>query len=312
MAKVYKTTPVGRIVSGSRPIGALEISKDDRTGLPKKRKDDPNLNVEESYIGLAFAKTDPAWIAHKAELMAVDRQVHPSFFDAQGQRIPQMAFADKIIDGDGYNKKGKLHSEKEGYAGHEVLMLSTGFAPSLVIHNGTSWVETPMGSIKCGDYVMAFYSTDTNKSTESPGMYRNLDKIAFCWAGKEIVGGVDADTAFGAPPPAPPGAVTTPQAPALNTPPPAAPAAPVAAPPPAAPASPPPAAPPVAPYTGFMDPAAAAPAAPGAPPPPAPPAPAAPAGPVMTAAANGTTYEAYIGAGWTEQQIIDAGFMLPR
>lgn len=42
---------------------------------------------------------------------------------------------------------------------------------------------------------------------------------------------------------------------------------------------------------------------------PAPPsAPVAPTGPVMTATAT-CTYEQYIGAGWNDQQLIDAGFM---
>ena len=50
-------------------------------------------------------------------------------------------------------------------------------------------------------------------------------------------------------------------------------------------------------------PAAAAPAAPA----PAAPAPAAPVALTMTAAANGTTYEAYVAAGWTDEQMIQGG-----
>ncbi|AUR93219.1 protein of unknown function DUF2815 [Vibrio phage 1.185.O._10N.286.49.C2] len=54
----------------------------------------------------------------------------------------------------------------------------------------------------------------------------------------------------------------------------------------------------------------AAPAAPAAPVPPVPPAPAAPAAPAtltMTAAANGMTYQQYIDAGWSDDQMIQAG-----
>lgn len=287
MAKVFKSTPVGRIVTGSNPIGSTVQGKDDRTGALKYWKDG-TTPLMETFVGLAFAKTDPAWIAHKAEIMAMDRAACPAYFDAAGNRIPQMLFADKIIDGDGYDKKGKHRALKQGYAGHEILMCSSGFAPELVKHDGARWVPTPEGSIKCGDYVQVYYGSEPNGSTDSPGMFRNLEKIAFAWAGDAIVGGVDANDAFGAPPPAPAGALTTPQAPALTAPPPAAP--PVA---PAAPAAPP--------HAGYM--------AAGAPPPP--PAPAAPAGPVMTATAT-STYEGYIGAGWTEAQIIAGGFMLPR
>ena len=54
----------------------------------------------------------------------------------------------------------------------------------------------------------------------------------------------------------------------------------------------------------------AAPAAPAAPVPPVPPTPAAPAAPAtltMTAAANGMTYQQYIDAGWSDDQMIQAG-----
>lgn len=78
--------------------------------------------------------------------------------------------------------------------------------------------------------------------------------------------------------------------------------APVA--PPAAPAAPTP--PPAAPQAPAQ--AAAAPAAPTPPTPPAPPAaPAAPAQLIMTAAANGVTYEQYKAQGWSDEQMIAAG-----
>lgn len=65
-----------------------------------------------------------------------------------------------------------------------------------------------------------------------------------------------------------------------------------------------PAAPPAAP-------AGPGPTAPTTAAPPAPPAPttAAPAGPRMTAAANGISYEAYRGQGWTDEQLIANGLM---
>ena len=70
------------------------------------------------------------------------------------------------------------------------------------------------------------------------------------------------------------------------------------------PASPAPAPTPAAP----QPPASPAPApTPAAPQPPVPPAPAAPATLTMTAAANGMTYQQYVDAGWSDDQMIQAG-----
>src|SRR5690606_3465649 len=67
------------------------------------------------------------------------------------------------------------------------------------------------------------------------------------------------------------------------------------------------AAPAAAPQQGFMG---------GAPTPPAPPTPSAPPAPpvapvmVMTAAANGVTYDAYKANGWTDDQLIQNGLAI--
>jgi hypothetical protein len=102
-----------------------------------------------------------------------------------------------------------------------------------------------------------------------------------------VGGGIDASAVFGgAPAFGPPGAAAPPVY---------QPAPPVYQPAPA------PVAANVQPHPGFLTPGAA--------PPPAPPMPPAPAR-QMTAAANGVTYEAYIAAGWTEQQLRENGLML--
>lgn len=89
--------------------------------------------------------------------------------------------------------------------------------------------------------------------------------------------------------------------------------APVAAPPPAAPPAAP-GAPGAPPYHGYaqVPGVPAPPAAPAAPmPPPAPPAPIVPAGPIMTAKAGGATYESFKSQGWSDEQMIRDGYMLP-
>lgn len=50
---------------------------------------------------------------------------------------------------------------------------------------------------------------------------------------------------------------------------------------------------------------------PAAPAPPAPPAPAPPVGRQMTAKAAGATYESFIASGWTDEMLIQHGYMLP-
>lgn len=52
-----------------------------------------------------------------------------------------------------------------------------------------------------------------------------------------------------------------------------------------------------------------APAPPAPEPAPAPPAPAAPTGPIMTAKANGLSYQSFIDKGWSEDQLIEHGYM---
>lgn len=296
------TSPTGRLVFGD--AYTMEVQKD-TNGQPKIGKD--GTPVMQIVLGVAIAKNDPAWPAFDQKLLADDRAAWPQFFGPDGNLLPGVAFARKIIDGDGFDKKGQPYSRKEGYAGCWVLKVATGYPPAVVQHDGRQWVQGPAGLVKRGDYVMVECSSTSNQSTQTPGMYRNLTQVAFVSKGQPIVGGTDPNEAFGAAaPPIPPGGSATPQAPAAPPPATQAPAAPYSPPPAAAPApaaAPP--SPPAEPYAGYMAPPPA-PAAPAAAPPPAP-----PAGPVMTATAT-TTYDAYIAAGWTEAQLVASGFMLPR
>lgn len=303
------TSPTGRFVFGD--AYTMEVQKD-TNGQAKIGKDgQPVLQI---VLGVAIPKNDPNWPAFDQKLLADDRAAWPQFFGPDGNLLPGVAFARKIIDGDGFDKKGQPYARKEGYAGCWVLKVATGYHPAIVQHDGRTWVPAAPGLVKRGGYVMVEVSSTSNQSQQTPGMYRNLTQIAHVSTGLAIVGGTDPNEAFGAAaPPVPPGGSATPQAPAAPpatqapaapySPPPAAAPAPVAAPPSPAAASPATA----EPYDGYMAPPPA-PAAPAAAPPPAP---AAPAGPVMTATAT-TTYDAYIAAGWTDALLVSSGFMLPR
>lgn len=287
------TTPTGRLVWGD-PFKAEPVI-DDQTKRQKIGADGQPM-IEYAF-GVAFAKTDPAWPPFRAMLKAADRAAWPQYHGPDGEVLPGVKFADKITDGDGYNSKGQPHSAKDGYAGHWVVKFASRFPPTVFRHDGAQWVQlTDPGALKCGDYIQVAGSTQTNGSAQSPGMYRNVSMVAFIGHGVPILKTANPNETFGGPPVLPPGASAQPQAPApMPGAPPAPPAAPGA--PPMPPQAPQPPAPPAAP-----------PAPPPAPPAP-PPAPPAPPARTMLPAAGATTYEAFIAAGWTDAQLIQAGMM---
>lgn len=293
------TTPTGRLVWG-KPYELR--TKTDRNNQPKIGKD--GQPMQSCDIGVAFPKSDPATAGFIQTLRAADRAAWPQFHGSDGMPV-RSDFADKITDGDSAvpNKKGKIPNQQEGYPGHWIVSFGSSFLPAcyewgLIPGGGgrEGWVRTPEGKIKPGDYVIVGGSTVTNKSAESPGMYRNLNMVGLVSHGQPIVSAQrDPNEVLGAARPvAPAGSSTTPIAPAPMP----APAAPVAAstsgPAPSPTAS-------AGNYTGFMDTPA--------PPPPAPPP--APTGPIMTAKAQqaGYTYDALKAGGWTDDQMRQHGYL---
>lgn len=279
------TTPVGRAVGGD-PYKMTQ-GKDSKTGLPKLKTD--GSPMMSSYLALAIPKGDPAWPAFKA---MCDGEATKAWPNGQAQH-PQ--FASKIEDGDSTipNKKGKRNCDREGFPGHWIVKLGSGFAPEVFVWltaaeataqqrvaPGTAaidnWYPSASGEVKIGDYVSVAGSIDSNKSADSPGMYMNLNKIALERVGEAISVGVDAATAFGTRGPGN-------AAPAASTPTPAAttPPSPTAggtdAPPP--------------PHTTYMDP------------------PAPPTGPVLAAKANGASYQSFIDKGWTDDTLRQHGYL---
>lgn len=251
----------------------------------------------------------PDFESQKALLDGDARAAWPQFFT--GQRPPNLnfsaslpadcsnpKFANKILDGDGYDEDGKPLSERDGWAGCWIVKVSNGFAPKVQEWGSGGWVETVHTGriIRPGNIVTISGDCASNQSTTSPGMYMNVDHVAFEDEGRHITvsGGVDANTALGqrGAPANPPASTGVASAPAAN--PPAA----AAGNPPSTTASAPP-------YSAYREAGAGA----GAPPPPGAGAPPPPAGPQMTAAAT-TTYEEYIKAGWNDQQLRDNGLMV--
>jgi hypothetical protein len=275
-------TPVGRMVSG-HPMESSPVI-DDRTKAPKLDKNGAPLMS--TYIGLAIPKGQEAnWYDTEwgKQIYAVGAAAWP----AGEYRSP--IFAWKVTDGDSRvpNKKGKIPAEREGWPGHWILHCSTMYSTLRCYHVGQyapHQVIQRKDEIKRGDYVRLQLSVRGNNPSESPGVYVNPELFELTRAGILIESeGANAEEAFGS---------TAPQLPAgalVDT----------------AIADPNPA---VTPNQEFVTNAAGTTA------PPPPPAPDAPPPPpasthMMTAKANGATYEAMIAKGWTDDLLIQHGMM---
>lgn len=301
-------TITGRVVQGDAHKPGSQ--RKDSTGAPKFRKDgQPDCPF---YLAVAIPKNpsarlvipgNPSYEEEKQKLDAAARAAWPNLFQ-QGYQRPQglqfpaglaadctsPKFANKIIDGDGFDEDGKPNSAKDGWAGCWVVKVSNGFAPRCVEWNN-GWVDmTPHGrQIQPGDYVTVSGTCESNKSTQSPGMYLNFDIVSFEQEGERIVysSAVDADAALGnRGNPSASGTANT--APAANN----GDAAHGTA--GSTTASAPS-------YSGYREDAP--------PPPPGEDAPPPPSGPQMTEKAGGKTYESFIAAGWSDAQLRQHGYI---
>ena len=304
--KAQILTPIGRIVQGDARKG----NDKDKKGVPYKYKSGPNMGqpYNKYFIAIAIPKTEQTRFGIKEDGQS---QFAPCDIWAIAKRValsgwPELTtqrndFSWKIVDGDGLDNFNKPNSEREGFAGCWVIKCTcNGFAPSLFDVGGVPLTEHT--KLKRGDYARVVFSMEPNKSEDSPGIYVNHSAI--CWEGHgaEIVGGINGEELFGSAAlgPAPAGMSATPVGPA-----PAASAAPT---PPAASAPPPAAATPApAPAPGGQVPAAPVPPAPPAAVAPPPPAPVWVPEMTPSAQAAGLTYEALQAAGWSVDQMFDAG-----
>lgn len=290
------TTPVGRIVQGElwKPQPVIDA----KTKQPKLGFDGKQL--VDYFFALAIPKNpgETHWANAKAvradgtvnewgrQIWEEGHRAHPNF-------APHPTFSWKIEDGDSTipNKKMKKNCDREGFPGHWILKLRSGFPIPTYNANGTA----PMApeAFKTGHYVQVNLSVKGNTG-DTPGIYLNPLMVALSGYGQEIANVPDASEAgFGADA-LPAGASAAPLANALPTPAAVAGPAPVPMPTPTpAPSLP------VMPNPGFV-------AGPGVV--ATPPVPTAPVR-QMTAKAQGT-YEAYVAAGWNDQQLRDGGYIV--
>lgn len=306
---VFFTTPVGRVVAGN-----LYKSNDKSfDGGQLTIKSGPNAGKArtEYFFALAIPKgAEPHW-GHTPWGAIIWQAGHRFLADA-GNRGDNFAW--KVKDGDSTkpDKKGTPWNQKEGYPGHWVLHLSSGFAPKIYNKDGSAMI-LDVDAVKPGYYVQVYASVNGNANTQNPGVFLNHSMVSLQAYGPEIViaSADPAAAGFGQGVQLPAGASAVPTA---AFPPVQAPAAAPVVPVPGAqtahtPAPPIPGAPssamPPQPYPGILA-VPGAPAAPGAATPPMP-----PAAPVrqMLGAAAAIGYDAFVKQGWTDEQLRTAGHM---
>lgn len=338
--KLPFTSPEGRLVQGD----AFVMNTKDKAGNLRVVKSGPNIGqpAPQMVVCVAYAKTDPAWPAHEAQLKGKAAEDFPQFFPnaARGDfTATHPNFSFKIMDGDGVDGDGKPNNVKEGWAGHWVVRYTSGY-PAKVYNKGHYAPQEqvfkeegkPAPGPRRGDHVRVGGTIEGNNDLARPSIYANCSMIEFSRPGIEIISGPNAEMVFGAGGAVNYAGVTG----TVATPPPVPPAAPaglvaaagidlaayrasgwtddqlVAAghatrpapvtPPPAPPAPPAPPSPPSPPAPPYTG------YREGAPPPPAPAAPVR----QMTAAAQGLTYEQYIASGWDDAMLIQHGMMVPN
>lgn len=276
------------------PVGRC-VFTDTRT---KDDKGQPLVNsAGEAYathtIGIAIAKGgESSWQETEwGKVLVAQAQA-----DWKNGQHGNPSFSWKVEDGDSTvpNKKGNKNCDREGWPGHWVIKPSTNFAVKMVDKNGGP-TNLTWSDVYPGCYVQAYCSTKGNGRTDSPGVFVNLEILAFSANGERIqgTGGVDPTTVGFGQAPLPAGAQAAPSGMATQQP------AAAAPPPPAQAAQP---APP--PRQEFSA------GATGAPPPP----PAAPVDRLTDKArqAGVTSIEQMLAwDGWTEQALVQHGYLTP-
>lgn len=195
----------------------------------------------------------------------------------QSGQLNHRDFSWKILDGDSeeQDSKGNCLKNRDGCAGCWVLKFNSGFASKIFNEDGTKPL-LEKDHVKPGSYIQVFGTVKSNNQPKNPGIYLNHVYVAFSAFGDPIAfDGKDAKAVGFGGAPLPPGASKTPAS--SFSPAPAPTAAPAAVTPPPAPE----------PHTGILNPPARQ----------------------MTDKAQ-ASYEDYIKAGWTDQQLIDSGMMV--
>lgn len=297
MALESGVSPVGRLVQGD----LFEMNTKNMQGGERRNKKG-ELSPQAVCV-VAFDKASTDWPALEAHIKRVAAAGFPQFFP-QGPTGPCVnpLFAFKIGDGDGYDGNGKPNNVKPGWAGCWIVKFTSGFLPRVFpAHQYEPHMQiTDRNMVKLGHYVRVGYTLQPNNDPNRPGVFINHTFVEHMGYGPEIILGPSASQVLGqAPAPTymPPGMSATPVGGTQSATAAAAAAGYAASSAPNRPAGAPGPAP--GPYGGYMQTPPSAPM-----PPPAPVKQR-----VMTAKANGATYEQCIAAGWTDAALVQHGMM---
>ncbi len=171
-------SPLGRYVEGN-------CWKSTTTGYQNKplvnQKGEP---YEQWYVGLAIPK-GPEFSAFFSQVQARAMEDFP-----QGH-YNNPEFAWKVVDGD-----SPVQISKPGRAGHIILRLSTGYAPTIYAADYTVLID-PNGSPQLGDYMRVNVGVQGNGNLQKPGVYLNLGMIMFVQPGERIIAGPSPEQVFG-------------------------------------------------------------------------------------------------------------------
>jgi hypothetical protein len=193
---------------------AWEGSTTDSEGKPRVVKSGPNAGKPATQwsFGVAFPKVlangapNTEWHAFYKMIHDAGRAGYPQFYNGPVDPItglpgitPGVVFATKIKDGDGFDTKGKPNNQKEGWAGHWVVVFSSQYAPRVFdINVGLDPAQQLQDKSRVlpGDYIAVNGTVEANFGSPTPGVYVNGNMVCFVGAGPRIVSGPKAADAF--------------------------------------------------------------------------------------------------------------------
>lgn len=288
------TTPAGRLVMGS----LYEPNLTDMHGKP--------LEKPEYFFAIAVPKQGELhW--NQTSWGAIVWNIGQTAFPNGAANHP--TFAWKIDDGDRTEVNpisGRRPCDNPGFPGCWIVKFKSQFAPGIYKLNNESKAQEIIEKdfINPGDYVQVFAYVNGNNTPTHPGVYLNHKFVCFVAYGDRINYGPSADAVGFGNTALPAGASLTPKAtsfnPAMQT------NNTLAQPQNSYRPAPSPAHQPIMPHYDILQAATLETVAP----PPAPTAP--PAQPIkrMTPSAGNFTYEQYIKAGWTDENLIAKGYLI--
>ena len=206
-------TPVGRVVWG-HPLKPSPILEQEGPNAGKPKLDEQGQPKFAYSFGIAFQKAE------------FEQYIWPAMYAEAAKAFPHgvpQGFAWKYKDGNAVDKKGKLYSEREGYAGCIVLTVTSNLpnppAAYVFVPATNSYRQITATEVKTGDYVRILTSFKVNVPKDarySPSLYVNPESVEFVGYGQEIsnVPQINPNAVFGGQQVAlPPGASAQPLAP---------------------------------------------------------------------------------------------------